>query len=391
MELDTMLESLHREVNSRAARERFARARYRHSALERFADPQAVVDFLHDRRLEAAEARSAVTRAFVHEAQRRKDSLWSSILVVAFRPFLERLRHRMRKVSGALAEDIDSLVLSSFVEVVATLPLESQGRYAVGNLVRGTTKAVVRQLQLESACRNRECSWEDHVDELALEEALSAEAEMVLREDEQALDLERLRERFVELCRDEPEENVALLVATFATGTPLITYVREHFPEADDQELRQQYERFRRRRSRVFRRLRARAKEEDTSHSELNTALRTQEANDERGRPEAGDHAAPNHPHLARAHGAVQRRPAADRARCEGAGGCLPSARARGGGVHGCARQARDGEAARRAGTARRADGCLWRGGRDWSAGVISTGQSENGHCVRFRSGQPKD
>jgi hypothetical protein len=277
MRLETVREALARQVAAAETRHHFEAARERHPALRPFDDPLAAVAFLNDTDHRATSARSAVTRAMIEEVQERGTSCWGALLLYAYFPGLLRIRGSAHRARGLSSEELDLLVLESFLEVAATLPLDRQGRLAVVNLVLGTRKTVFRHLRSEAQRADAERAWPEGIEELVAGNIPSPERLLIRGEAERALAPERIRAWVRELCEDEPEDDLLLVLGTYASGTPLITYVRQVWSEADGEELLRHYERCRRRRSRLLDRLRERIREGRVSHPAFGPALLQQE------------------------------------------------------------------------------------------------------------------
>jgi hypothetical protein len=103
------------------------------------------------------------------------------------------------------------------------------------------------------------------------------EQQLLRREAERVLTPERIRAWVRELYRDEPEDDLLLVLGTYASGVPLITWVHQRWAGADTAELLRHYQRCRRRRSRLLDRMRERICDCAVSHSPFSPALLLQE------------------------------------------------------------------------------------------------------------------
>lgn len=278
MRLETVREALNRQVRSKETTHHFQAARERHPALQPFGDAEAAIAFLNDNDPARRPDRSAVTRSMVEEVQARGPTCWSAILMVAYFPGLLRIRGALQRKGGLSREDLDWLVIESFIEVAGRMPLETQGRLAVVNLVLGTRKAVFEQLRREWRRREVDRPFEGPIDELLTSTAPSPEKVLLRRDIDRHLSPDRIRAWVRYACKDEPEDDLLLVLGTYASGTPLITFVRERWADADSGELLRHYERCRRRRSRLLDRLRKRIRNGAVSHPAINPALLQQEA-----------------------------------------------------------------------------------------------------------------
>ena len=278
MRLETIREKLARKAAAAETLRLFEKARERHPALRPFDDPIAAVAFLNDTDRRATSARSAVTRAMIEEVQSSGTSCWSTLLLHAYFPGLLRIRGSARRARGLTSDELDMLVLESFIEVAATLPLDRQGRLAVVNLVLGTRKTVFRQIRDEADRANTECPLPPGIEESIEGSVPSPEILLMQREAARALAPARIRAWVREQCKDEPEDDLLLVLGTYATGTPLITYVRQAWSDANSDELLRHYERCRRRRTRLLDRLRNKIRDGRVSHPAFGAALLEQEA-----------------------------------------------------------------------------------------------------------------
>src|SRR5690606_28192031 len=123
--------------------------------------------------------RSAVTAAIIIEAQGRRSSVWSALLMIADLPGLLRIRRGMNVRAGLGFDELNLLVLESFLETVDRLPIRTQGRLAATNLILGTRKRACQSLRSEFARARREESMSDGLDEV-LEDPCPAPDELLL-------------------------------------------------------------------------------------------------------------------------------------------------------------------------------------------------------------------
>jgi len=278
MQLETVREALKKQVNTPETNRHFRQACCRRAALRPFRCAQEAVAFLNESTPGGRRARSAVTGAMIAEVKQRKASCWSAMLIVAYFPGLYRIRGAISCIASMEDQELDALVIECFLEVAGTFPLETQGRLAVVNLVLGTRKRILEQLR-EEVSRMATLAPLDNIDEERMwDPAASPEDLMVLREERHGVGPEQVRDLVRDLCKDEPEDDLLLVLGTYASGKPLITFVREQCPGVGPRELRRQYERCRRRRSRLINKLRSRIRAISLSHSPINPALLKQEA-----------------------------------------------------------------------------------------------------------------
>ena len=118
-----MFAGLRAEVRSPKHRALFEEARLRHAALGRHSAVAPLLAVLADNDCASYAEKEALTRAVIAEQQARPNSFWAALLLVAYYPMLSRLRHRIYGQAVA-AEDLDQLVVASFLGVVANYPLD---------------------------------------------------------------------------------------------------------------------------------------------------------------------------------------------------------------------------------------------------------------------------
>lgn len=258
MHLASVRMAIDRQVRSRETNDRFQGARDRRLALLTFEDAPAVLEFLSNRREELAPARSAVTRALLEELQQNPHPCWPAILLAAFFPCLLRIRRNPRLSD---VEDGNNLIIASFIEAAGTLPLSTQGQLAVINLVYRTRKIVLTRVRREE----QRLEVEELLEPEAIEQLLnqmcpspSAEQMAIEQEEKRARSRSRVRARVRELCGRGREHDLALVLETHGANKPLVDWVRDRHPHADQHELERHTNRLRRRRRRVIARIRGR-------------------------------------------------------------------------------------------------------------------------------------
>ena len=164
MRLDTVRHALEQQLRSHDTHHTFLAGRDRHAALAEFDTPDAAIAFLNRRGPDGCQARSAVTAAMIAEAQRGEGSTWSALLMLAYFPGLLRIRATMKPSAGLRCDELNALLIECFLETVSTLPLATQGRLAVVNLILGTRKSAWQHLARETARADREEPLPDAAD-----------------------------------------------------------------------------------------------------------------------------------------------------------------------------------------------------------------------------------
>lgn len=228
----------------------FEVGRSKHPVLAAYPDFAAVLVSLSDEREESYPARDALTNALLAMHRTTKSTLWSSTLAVAFFPMLSRLRHR---IVGDIVpgDELDQLVLASFWAALAEVPVQGRGSDRLPMRLRQRTQRLVFQ----SLRRDREQehdSLDDDVRGEELERAVSSRVEKSVCEDR--VDLALLLERAA--LDGIPRAALEVIAATTLRSELLRNYVSRVGP-TDDIERTRMYERLKRQRSRVMRRLRS--------------------------------------------------------------------------------------------------------------------------------------
>ena len=273
MRLETVRTALEQQLRFPSTTHHFLVGRSRHAALAGFESPVEAIRFLNTRGPDGCQQRSAVTAAMIAEAQRRQSDTWATLLMLAYFPGLLGIRATMKPSAGVSADELNALLVESFLETVGALPLASQGRLAVVNLILGTRKAAWQHLVRETARADREEPLPEHADDVMGGYYPSPERLALAEEADRELQPERIRDWVEDLLRDETEDDLLLVLGTHATGKPLIDWVREQQPQLDGDALVREYGRLRRRRSRLLERLRDRLDAAPMSQGSLRAAL----------------------------------------------------------------------------------------------------------------------
>jgi len=246
--LRTVIERLRREALT-APRRCFDAGRARQPALARHEDVASVLSALADDREHTYPERDTLTRALCAEHRESGDALWASMLLVAYYPMLSRLRHRL--VPGSVPRDeLDQVVVTAFLAAVGELSLDEHADRVAMRLRQRTERQVFAFLRKE---REHQHPSADS-DELAMFGTESIEARKLPTTDEALLDLALLLERAAEL--GIPRASLEVVAATVLRRELLRSYVDRVAPD-DDLERERMYQRLKRQRTRVLRRLRA--------------------------------------------------------------------------------------------------------------------------------------
>ena len=121
----------------------FDAARVRRAELGPFSSPESVAVALDAQSSRSLEERYALVAAVVreHASHPAGPALWSSLLLVAFRPLLLRARTHLGRPEDT---ERDARVLAAFLDALARLRTTDADVYAAAALQRGTLKALAR-------------------------------------------------------------------------------------------------------------------------------------------------------------------------------------------------------------------------------------------------------
>ncbi|GAB4214804.1 MAG: hypothetical protein OHK0013_39780 [Sandaracinaceae bacterium] len=246
--LRTVVERLRREALA-APRRSFDAGRARQPALAPHEDVASVLTALADDREHTYPERDALTRALLAEHRESGDTLWASMLLVAYYPMLSRLRHRL--VPGSVPRDeLDQVVFTAFLAALGELPVDEHADRIAMRLRQRTERQVFAFLRKEREHQHPSAD----PDELAVFGTESIEARRLPTTDEELFDLALLLERAAE--QGIPRASLEVVAATVLRRELLRSYVDRVAPD-DDLERERMYQRLKRQRTRVLRRLRA--------------------------------------------------------------------------------------------------------------------------------------
>ncbi|MFB1485132.1 hypothetical protein [Corallococcus sp. RDP092CA] len=231
----------------------FAAARTRQPAFARHATLEAVLATLDDAREETYPEREALTRALVAEIQASSSPAWTAALASAYAPMLTRLRRRLHS-NGVPKEDLDQLVLATFLSVARNFPLPRWRDWTAVRLRQQTAREVFRYLRKERA--------EQH------DKYTPQQLAAWLPDSRPAAPVERVRRPSVRrsfVKRDAvlvhlaqatlPRSDVEVLMATVVRREKLRAYV-SRLVDGDTTDVERVYQRLKRQRTRLMQRLR---------------------------------------------------------------------------------------------------------------------------------------
>lgn len=240
--------AIRQEVQVGAARV-FDEAKPRHRCLAHHTTVFSVLAVMGEESPSGWSEREALTRALIAEHQATSLPFWASTLLVAYYPMLSRLRHRIW--GEALDhDDLDQLVISCFLQVVAVFPLAEVTDRTALRLRQRTERRVFK------AVRHEQQAQRSHAElgELAEEPSVAPFDEERL-EPTSEVDAEETVAMLIDLAGQHlPGQNLDLVVATILKRERLRHYVKR--VNGDEQPHERVYQRLKRRRTRAVNRLR---------------------------------------------------------------------------------------------------------------------------------------
>jgi len=255
MTLRSLKLSLKTSLSNPNSQKAFDRVKLRQPILAHHQTPLSVLAVLGDQSARRYPEKEALTRVLVVEYQASRESLWSSLLLVAYFPILWRLRSGLR--SDALcACDLDALVTEKFLEVVAEFPLSKIKDRTCMHLRQQTRRSVFRTVK-EADQEYRLIESMDEEDLLNLEPVAWPELPRKGELPEAPDDLEVLVKVLLKhVGGGVPRRKLDLVIATTIRGENLRSYVSRRHPGAGSTDQRRAYERLKRERSRTINKLR---------------------------------------------------------------------------------------------------------------------------------------
>ena len=271
MGLKSIKRALTRELRAEKNLILFKEAKRRHPELEGHETPMSVLALLSAMSSERWEKKDALIRAVLAEQQERPHQFWNALLVVAFYPMLSRLRNRI--IGEILTyDDLDQIVLSSFLEVVRAFPLDQRTDRTCMYLRQMTQRRVFRRLKREQREHEAVCAvkaakleqLEEELVDIADPETLAQrrhlrwpETRPPKDEDRGAREQERMIAFLVERVGGEiDDDRLDLVIATQVRGEMLSRHVARLYPDLSPEERRRVYQRIKRRHSRALAKLR---------------------------------------------------------------------------------------------------------------------------------------
>jgi len=260
----TTFATLRQDVLSPRYVRRFEEARTRHPALAAYPSIAAVLEALEARDPGTYLEKEALARALIAEQQATSGaqpdagstSFWASVLLVTCYPMLGNLRARIAG-TDLPAEDLDQLVVATFLEVVTTFPLDRHRDRTFMRLRQQTRRQVFRHLaehrrqddllwpaEMEVLDELGEATWPESPGQAPVERSEPVEF---------AAAVTLLVERAAGVLDGAGFD---LVTATLVCGRRIQCYIQRTFPGLAPDDERRLYQNIKRRHSRAVGRLR---------------------------------------------------------------------------------------------------------------------------------------
>ena len=251
-----LFSGLRAEVRSSKHTACFEEARQRHDALRNHDAIASVLGVLANDSSGRYAEREVLTMALLAEQRAHPSAFWAAVILVAYYPMLSRLRHRI--YGHALAsDDLDQLVVTSFLGVVADYPLDADLDRTAMRLRQRTERQVFRVVCAEQDDLQlfRSAPPEDLEDsEQARWPEVRPNGTPVPRNPIDTADAVTM---LVEHAGDLLDgETFDLVTATLICGRRITTYLDRWQPDLDPDDRRRVYQRIKRRHSRALARIR---------------------------------------------------------------------------------------------------------------------------------------
>ncbi|WP_404364358.1 hypothetical protein ACIHQR_29945 [Corallococcus coralloides] len=253
---DHLLDLLRAEALAPRHQAVFAAARTPQPAFARHATLESVLAAMADAREETYPEREALTRALVAEMQASSSPAWTAALATAYAPMLRRLRRRLLG-NAVPREDLDQLVLATFLSVARAFPLSRWGDWTAVRLRQQTAREVFRYLRKERA-EQHETYTQEQLAEWLPDVRSVTPVESPRRPSVRRSFVKR-DAVLVHLAQATlPRSDVEVLMATVVRREKLRAYV-SRLVEGDAAEAERTYQRLKRQRTRLMQRLRTQA------------------------------------------------------------------------------------------------------------------------------------
>jgi hypothetical protein len=247
MTLSTTLDSIKKNVTSSHAERVYARARPQHRALAPYETVGALIDATSRGSSLFAIDREALLVVLVTELQRSPETLWQSLLLVAFTPMLVRIRTSLRDPGN---QDLDQSVLLAFLESARSPVCRS---YVARNLRLLTQSRIFAERRREHRAPEME----------VFEEATHPGDPFGVEAEQRAAAAEVVR--IIEA--EGGEELRELLMTTYGDDESVKAHVARAYADCDEKTRARACKRLRRARLEVFAKLRLRTERRERQHA----------------------------------------------------------------------------------------------------------------------------
>jgi hypothetical protein len=226
-----------------------------------FDDATSIIEFLNVQDKHEEKARSQVTCALIKELQEYRNPVSSLILTLAFFPGLLGIYRTMNRIWGSDFEDMEWLIVESFLDAAQALPIKTQGKCAVVNLFLGTKKLACKAIFMKCFHESVEVQLRE-AHEVSV--SLNGNAE---RLEEEIVNIVR-RLFYSKFSSEEDRQELECIFDNAMDGLSLAAFARKRFPKKTDKKQKNHYRNYRKQRQRFLTKAKARV-----SKSELIEAL----------------------------------------------------------------------------------------------------------------------
>ena len=251
-----MFDGLQRVALSSRHKHRFKDARGRHPVLAVHSSIATVLAALELDGRDAYAEKETLTRALIAAQQASPSSFWAAVLLVAYYPMLSRLRNRIYG-DPLPDEDLDQLVVTGFLSVVAEFPLADRQDRTAMYLRQMTQRLVFRWVRQELREQKVVLLAEpERIDKLLDEAAPPDRDPSSPGRQAHLIDEGSVRTLIVTRFGDVVDRGKLDLVLTLVQGEQLNRHVERLYPDTPPDERERIYQRLKRQRKRTIKELR---------------------------------------------------------------------------------------------------------------------------------------
>lgn len=251
-----LFQHLRGEVRAARHGERFRDARRRHPALAPHDTIASVLGALADERGPGYAEKEELLRALIVERRTHPSAFWTAALLEVFYPMLSRLRHRIWGDALA-AEDLDQLVVTSFLAVLEDYPVDRMLDRTALRLRQQTERRVFGVVRREQEERLQASPVEPEALDLLPAERWPEARDERVRGPRNAVDAADIVALLVERVGGLLDgETFDLVTATVVCGRRIPVFLDRLLPDLPPAEKHRAYQRVKRRHSRALQRIR---------------------------------------------------------------------------------------------------------------------------------------